>query len=32
MFLVINGTEDMQIDFLRKQLQDIQGIDHLTMC
>ncbi len=30
--LVINGTEDMQIDFLRKQLQDIQGIDHLTMC
>lgn len=30
--LVINGTEDEQIEFLRKQLVDIQGIDHLTLC
>ena len=30
--LVINGTEDEQIDFLRKQLEDLQGIDHLTLC
>jgi len=30
--LIINGTEDEQTDFLRKQLEDLQGIDHLTLC
>lgn len=30
--LVINGAEDEQTDFLRKQLEDLQGIDHLTLC
>jgi hypothetical protein len=31
-FLVITDTEDDQIDFLRKQLVDLQGIDQLTLC
>jgi hypothetical protein len=30
--LVINGAEDNQIDFLKKQVEDIQGIDQLTLC
>lgn len=30
--LVINGAEEDQIDFLRQQVQVLQGIDHLTMC
>lgn len=30
--LVINGTEEDQIDFLKKQVGELQGIDHLTMC
>ncbi|MEA4923858.1 MAG: hypothetical protein VB084_00990 [Syntrophomonadaceae bacterium] len=30
--LVINGAEADQINFLRKQVGDLQGLDHLTMC
>jgi hypothetical protein len=30
--LVINGAEEDQVDFLRKQVEDLQGIDQLTLC
>lgn len=30
--LVISGAEEEQIDFLRKQVGELQGIDHLTLC
>lgn len=30
--LVINGAEEDQINFLRKQVSELQGIDHLTLC
>jgi len=30
--LVINGAEEEQIEFLRKQVVELQGIDHLTLC
>lgn len=30
--LVINGAEDNQVDFLKKQVENLQGIDQLTLC